>query len=106
MKKTKLQELTSTKFGQLKVFIQMAKYARTSGAFGGFGITYEDLKKKGVSDEVFNWLVANHYVNKPHKGEALWIANANKLYPSQTIDNLEMDIKKFEIEQMSLNLDK
>ena len=104
MKKTKLQEMTSTKFGQLKVFIRMAKYARTNGAFGGPGIFKEDLTKKGISEEIFDWLVKEHYIAY-HPGKALWIANTNKLYPSQTIDNLEMTIKKFEIEQMSVNLD-
>lgn len=98
-RKTKLEELASTKIGQIKIFIQMAKYARTSGAFGGFGITYEDLRKKGVSEEIFAWLVQNHYTNKPQKDRALWIANTNKLYPTQTIDNLEKSIKKFEEEQ-------
>lgn len=96
VRKTKLEELASTKVGQIKIFIQMAKYARTSGAFGGFGITYEDLRKKGVSEEIFVWLVQNHYTNKPQKGKALWIANTNKFYPNQTIDNLEKSIKKFE----------
>ncbi len=95
-RKTKLEELASTKIGQIKIFIQMAKYARTSGAFGGFGITYEDLRKKGVSEEIFAWLVQNHYTNKPQKDRALWIANTNKLYPTQTIDNLEKSIKDFE----------
>lgn len=98
-KKTKLEDLASTKIGQIKIFIQMAKYARTSGSFGGFGITYEDLIKKGVSDEIFMWLVQNHYTNKPQKGKALWIANTNKFYPTQTIDNLENFIKMFEEKQ-------
>lgn len=98
-RKTKLEELASTKIGQIKIFIQMAKYAKVSGGFGGFGITYEDLKKKGVSDEIFAWLVEHHYTNKPQKGRALWIANTNKLYPTQTIENLEKSIKKFEEEQ-------
>lgn len=95
-RKTKLEELASTKIGQIKIFIQMAKYAKVSGGFGGFGITYEDLRKKGVSEEIFAWLVQNHYTNKPQKGRALWIANTNKLYPTQTIDNLEKSIKDFE----------
>lgn len=95
MKKTKLQELSSTKMGQLKIFIQMAKYARTNGAFGGPGIFKEDLMKKGVGKEIFQWLVKNHYIAY-HEGKALWIATVNKFYPENTISNLEKSIEDFE----------
>ena len=97
-RKTKLQEMTSTKFGQLKVFIQMAKYARTNGAFGGPGIFKEDLTKKGISEEIFDWLVKEHYIAY-HPGKALWISTTNKLYPEKTISNLEKSIKEFEQNQ-------
>ena len=97
MRKTKLQEMTSTKFGQLKVFIQMAKYARTNGAFGGPGIFKEDLTKKGVSEEVFKWLVKEHYISY-HPGKALWIATTNKFHPEKTIANLEASMEEFELE--------
>lgn len=98
MKKTKLQEMTSTKFGQLKVFIQMAKYARTNGAFGGPGIFKEDLTKKGISEEIFQWLIKEHYISY-HPGKALWISTTNKFYPEKTIANLEKSIKEFEQNQ-------
>lgn len=97
MKKTKLQELSSTKMGQLKIFIQMAKFARTNGAFGGPGIFKDDLTEKGVSEEMFNWLIKNHYMSY-HPGKALWIATTNKFYPNNTISNLEKSIEDFEKE--------
>lgn len=95
MRKTKLQEMCSTEMGQLKVFIQMAKFARTNGAFGGPGIFKKDLTDKGVSEKIFKWLIDNHYISY-HPGRALWISTTNKLHPTQTIANLEKSIKKFE----------
>lgn len=96
-KELRFEEVASSKMEQLKEFVAMSKYARTSGAFGGFGVTYEMLRAKGISEEVFAWLVANHFVNRPQAGRALWFPHTeNKYHPTCTIANLEKRIKDFE----------
>ena len=81
---------------QLEMFIQMCKFAKVNGAFGGNGITKKDLYDRGMTDKIFAWLVTNHYCNQQKSGKPLWIAiNGNKLYPSQTIQNLEKRIAEF-----------
>lgn len=101
MRKTKkqlrLEEVMESKFEQLIEFCKMAHFAKTNAAFGGNGITKADLLRKGVSEEVFTWLVANHYCNQQKAGKPLWIAiNGNKFYPSQTVQNLEISLAAFE----------
>lgn len=108
MKKTKkelrLEEVMASKFEQLKVFCKMCHYAKTNAAFGGNGITKADLIKKGISEELFQWLVKEHYCNEQKPGKPLWVAvNGNKFYPEQTVQNLEKSIKEFEKENLSKN---
>lgn len=100
MKKTKKQlefeRIAGSKFAQLEMFCNMCHYAKANSAFGGNGITKEDLYKKGMSDEVYAWLVQNHYCNMQKSGKPLWIAiNGNKFYPSQTVQNLEKSLMEF-----------
>lgn len=103
-KKTKKQlefeRVASSKFAQLEMFCKMCHFAKTNGAFGGNGITKKDLIAKGMSEEVYLWLVNNHYCNQQKAGKPLWIAiNGNKLYPTQTVQNLETKLAAFK-EQM------
>lgn len=94
MRKTNLQKLAETDLGQLEIFCRMCHYAKTNGAFGGNGITKQDLLDKGITETTFKWLVAQHYCNMQKPGRPLWIAiNGNKLYPHQTVQNLEKLIK-------------
>lgn len=104
MKKTKKQikfeEVSASGWEQLVMFIQMCKFAKVNGAFGGNGITKKDLYDKGMTDKIFNWLRANHYCNEQKPGQPLWIAiNGNKFYPEQTVQNLEKKMKAFELEK-------
>ena len=104
MKKTKKQirfeEVSASGWKQLVMFIQMCKFAKVNGAFGGNGITKKDLYDKGMTDKIFNWLRANHYCNEQKPGQPLWIAiNGNKFYPEQTVQNLEKSMKAFELEK-------
>lgn len=87
-KKTKLQKLTETMVGQIEVFIAMCKFAKVNGAMGGKGITKQDLLKKGITEETFQWLKSHHYISY-HEGRPLWISTTNKFYPTRTISNLE-----------------
>lgn len=97
VKQIKFEEVQGNGFEQLKMFIQMCKYAKVNGAFGGNGITKKDLYDKGMTDKVFNWLKKNHFCNEQKPGKPLWIAiNGNKFYPEQTVQNLEKSIKEFE----------
>lgn len=101
MKKTKkqitLEETLKSGMKQLKMFCAMCKFAKVNGAMGGDGITKKDLYDKGMTDDVWKWLVSNHYCNEQKKGQPLWVAvNGNKFYPSRTIQNLEKAIEKFE----------
>lgn len=104
VKQIRFEEVQGNDFEQLKMFIQMCKYAKVNGAFGGNGITKKDLYDKGMTDKVFNWLKTNHYCNEQKPGKPLWIAiNGNKFYPEQTVQNLEKSIKEFEKENSSKN---
>ena len=100
MRKTKkqirLEEIKKDGIEQIKMFIQMCKYAKVSAAFGGNGITKKDLYDRGMTDKIFNWLKENHYCNEQKAGQPLWISiNGNKFYPSQTIQNLEVSLNNF-----------
>lgn len=95
-KQLEFERIANDKFAQLEMFCNMCHYAKCNGAFGGNGITKDDLYKKGMSDEVFNWLVANHYCNQQKAGKPLWLSiNGNKFYPSQTVQNLEIKLKNY-----------
>lgn len=98
-KQIELEATLKSGWKQLKMFCSMCHYARTNGAFGGNGITKQDLYNKGMTDEVWKWLVANHYCNEQKPGKPLWISiNGNKFYPEQTIQNLEASMEEFELE--------
>lgn len=99
-KKTKLQKLTETMVGQIEVFIAMCKFAKVNGAMGGKGITKQDLLKKGLTEETFQWLKSHHYCNEQKKGQPLWVAiNGNKLYPDRTVAALEDIVNDFKAEK-------
>ncbi len=95
-KQLEFERIVGSKLAQLEMFCNMCHYAKANGAFGGNGITAEDLFKKGLSKEVYGWLIANHYCNQQKAGKPLWIAiNGNKFYPSQTVQNLEIKLKNY-----------
>lgn len=95
-KQLEFERIAGSKFAQLEMFCNMCHYAKINAAFGGNGITKEDLYRKGMSDEVYKWLVQNHYCNQQKSGKPLWIAvNGNKLYPTQTVQNLEKSLEDF-----------
>lgn len=96
-KQLEFERIAENKLEQLKMFVQMCKFAKVNGAFSGKGITKQDLVNKGLSEEVYKWLIAQHYCNAQKTGKPLWIAiNGNKYYPTQTVQNLEKKIKEFE----------
>ena len=104
MRKTKKQirfeEVRESGLEQLKMFIQMSKFAKVNGAMGGNGITKKDLYDKGMTDRVWNFLVSNHYCSVQKPGKPLWISiNGNKYYPDKTVQNLEKMIAQFEAEK-------
>ena len=97
VKQIKFEEVRADGMEQIKMFIQMCKFAKVNGAMGGNGITKKMLYEKGMTDKVWQFLVSNHYCNEQKPGKPLWVSiNGNKLYPSQTIQNLEASIKAFE----------
>lgn len=96
-KQLEFERVASSGLEQLKMFCKMCHYAKTNAAFGGNGITKQDLYNKGMSDTIFNWLKANHYCNEQKAGRPLWVSvNGNKFYPTQTIQHLEELISNFE----------
>lgn len=97
VKQIKFEEVRADGMEQIKMFIQMCKFAKVNGAMGGNGITKKMLYEKGMTDKVWQFLVSNHYCNEQIPGKPLWVSiNGNKFYPSQTIQNLEASIKAFE----------
>lgn len=97
VKQIRFEEVRADGMEQIKMFIQMCKFAKVNGAMGGDGITKKMLYEKGMTDKVWQFLVSNHYCNEQKPGKPLWVSiNGNKLYPSQTIQNLEASIKAFE----------
>lgn len=87
---------------QLKMFCKMCHYAKTNAAFGGKGITKDDLYKKGMTDDTFKWLVKHHYCNEQKPNQPLWVAiNGNRYHPTQTIQNMEKAIKAYEATKAS-----
>jgi len=97
IKQINFEKIQGNKWEQLKMFIQMCKFAKVNGAFGGNGITKQDLYDKGMTDDIFNWLKKYHYCNEQKEGKPLWIAiNGNRFYPEQTVQNLEKSMQEFE----------
>lgn len=97
VKQIKFEEVRADGMEQIKMFIQMCKFAKVNGAMGGNGITKKMLYEKGMTDKVWQFLVSNHYCNEQKPGKPLWVSiNGNRLYPSQTVQNLEASIKAFE----------
>lgn len=97
MKQIKFEEVRESGLEQLKMFVQMCKFAKVNGAFGGNGITKKDLYDKGMTDKVWNFLVSNHFCNEQKPGKPLWVSvNGNKFYPDKTVQNLEKMIAQFE----------
>ena len=100
MKQIRFEEVRESGLEQLKMFIQMSKFAKVNGAMGGNGITKKDLYDKGMTDKVFQFLVSNHYCSVQKPGKPLWISiNGNKYYPDKTVQNLEKMIAQFESEK-------
>ncbi len=97
VKQIRFEEVRADGMEQIKMFIQMCKFAKVNGAMGGNGITKKMLYEKGMTDKVWQFLVSNHYCNEQKPGKPLWVSiNGNRLYPSQTVQNLEASIKAFE----------
>lgn len=100
VKQIRFEEVRESGLEQLKMFIQMCKFARVNGAFGGNGITKDDLYAKGMTDKVWQFLVSNHYCNEQKPGKPLWVSiNGNKFYPNRTVQKLEKMLEKFELER-------
>ena len=97
VKQIRLEEVRADGMEQIKMFIQMCKFAKVNGAMGGNGITKKMLYEKGMTDKVWQFLVSNHYCNEQKPGKPLWVSiNGNRLYPSQTVQNLEASVKAWE----------
>ena len=99
MKQIRFEEVRESGLEQLRMFIQMCKFAKVNGAMGGNGITKKDLYNKGMTDKVWQFLVSNHYCNEPKPGKSLWVSiNGNRYYPDKTVQNLEKMVAQFEME--------
>lgn len=97
MKQIKFEEVQANEMEQVKMFIQMCKFAKVNGAMGGDGITKKMLYEKGMTDKVWQFLVTNHYCNEQKPGKPLWVSiNGNKFYPTKTVQNLEKLVKDWE----------
>lgn len=97
VKQIRFEEVRADEMEQVKMFIQMCKFAKVNGAMGGDGITKKMLYEKGMTDKVWQFLVSNHYCNEQKPGKPLWVSiNGNKFYPTKTVQNLEASVKAWE----------
>lgn len=86
---------------ELKIFIDQMMLIKSDASLNDgkpIGISWNELKEKGVSEGLLEKLTNFHFISRRNDVTPIWISWSNAYYPNRTIDNLKKIYKMYEKE--------